>query len=140
MMKKEHYKDVHSGGKTRIKYDKLIEILENHIQVSKLKDIPASTIIDQVHKKLLDTIILRPEDFGNYISVTMIKAYDNINGDNPVAPEQIIQLVQKCLKYNPYVSYRKQICNVFTLIEYWKNSQKFEYIKQNWNSLMKKNR
>lgn len=83
---------------------------------------------------------MKSEDFNSFISIKMINTYDIFSKNMDVTEEQILQLIQKCLQYNPETTYKRQICNVFTIIEYWKNPNKFDALKQNWKSLMKTDR
>lgn len=125
------------NSNNRVNYEKLVDLLNNSISTMKTKNYSIDKILNEIHKVILEKISLRPGDIQNHISRNMIRYYDNIATDK-VTPMQILILVERLLEYRTDTSYRKQICNVFTIIEYWKNPKKYDSFKQNWTDIMKK--
>lgn len=121
----------------KIAYDTLIDNILFRIDIGRTKGTPNEKILEEVRDILASNLISKPEQYESALSKPMMKALTK-NYVNFV-PNTLLVSIVNCLKYNPEVTYRKQLSDAFTMIEWYFNRQKVEMAATNWKDIMSKN-
>ena len=104
----------------RVSYSKLVDSINNYIDIQTIKNVNASKIIDGVHNKIIEQINISNDWKQKHINFQTVELLEKLVPKN-VTPFQILTLIKRFLEYRSDTSYFRAIQNVYTLIEYYKN-------------------
>lgn len=119
----------------RVSYSKLVDSINNYIDIQTIKNVNASKIIDGVHNKIIEQINISNDWKQKHINFQTVELLEKLVPKN-VTPFQILTLIKRFLEYRSDTSYFRAIQNVYTLIEYYKNPDYTKNASVNWKKIM----
>lgn len=121
-------------SKNYVNYSKIVDEIENIIDIEKAKNKSITETLKEV-RKYLASFLFTKNDYGKLINRRLLVQIDEYT--QVFTGEQMIDFIQRTLRYNSDLTDRQKVINVFTVVENWFDPKSLEDYKTNIKEIMK---
>lgn len=121
-------------SKNYVNYSRIVDEIENIIDIEKAKNKSITETLKEV-RKYLASFLFTKNDYGKLINRRLLVQIDKYT--QVFTGEQMIDFIQRTLRYNSDLTDRQKVMNVFTVVENWFDPKSLEDYKVNIKEIMK---
>lgn len=119
----------------RPNYEKIADTTLEIIADRKARKRPVSIILDEVRVYLTSSLVFKATDYDKCISIPMLRMLEKYSD---FTIEKSLQYIEQVLQYNQDLTYRTQVLQAFTFLEYQNDPDKFKDSALDIRKLMSK--
>lgn len=123
-------------SKDRINYEKMCDDILFKLDIDKIKNKNIESTLEDIRESLISSFLINDKNYGELINAKLVNNIDRFK-HNEVTPIGVEVFIREALKYDSDVSYKKQLLNVFTMLEYLINKEKVISASISISQLMK---
>lgn len=110
-------------SKDRINYEKMCDDILFKLDIDKTKNKNIESTLEDIRESLISSFLVNDKNYGKLINTKLVNNIDRFR-HNDVTPNSTELFIREALKYDSDTSYKKQLLNVFTMLEYLHDKEK----------------